>query len=793
MRSRSLTGCKNRISGKIVFAILTILLFVPIFFLHTVRGKLDLPETAACLGALFMYFIIVRLISRLHLTSILILLVLFSLAVFGLSVFLQPSNGERHPAQEETESTGSSFQGGPRFSPDESPVVSSLNEIQNRIDSLAFSGGEVIRNAGLFDGSGTLGVTLGAVGEVTSATAEIFIKTVYAGSNVARDDSILLSDGTVKESEHPLKIFALIIAVTFSIAIITLLRYLVLVERRKGTLLWFQMLVITLVLRILYVSLGMEDLLRRGISEISSSDIFLSISPFYVLLILFSVINAFRTDWIHYLNRWRKYLALAGTLGVMILSQSILRFYFNGSLTISSLALGTLIGCVFTVLLVFSSFAFIRILFLLPSARLVDRKLNQLRIMDGLGQSIYSTFNEDRIIHSSITLGRRLSGADRCWAVKLDGNNFSVWETTGDNSTEAVFSNEWHREILKRLEKTGGTLLFNRYPKTSLTRLTGDSSPLPGSIIASALKIRKKTFGILYASTNRQFGFMSESSAIVGTFARQVAAAVDNSRLMETELERERYREELAIARSIQEGFLPGKLPEIENIDLAGLSVPSMQVGGDYYDVFPIPGGFYGIAIGDVAGKGTAAALLMAALQSALHAIAPGMGKNAGETVASLNRVMSERMPDDKFITFFFGVLDPVEKTLSYCCAGHDPPILSEYDGKIKRLSEGGLVLGIVSDASYVTTTMKLNSGDRLLLFTDGITESMDSETETEFGSERLAAFLTGQQTLQPGTVLENLLDRLVSFRGQIAAMDDMTLLMITCAGYTNDVAGESE
>ncbi len=782
----------NRISGKITFVLLTILLFIPIFFLHTVRGKLDLPETAACLGALFMYFIIVRLFSRLHLTSILISLVLFSFAVLGLSVFLQPSNGEGATVQEETDGNSGSLQGDSRFSTDENPMLSGLNEIQNRIDSLAASSGEVIRNAGLFNGSRTMGVTLGAVGEVTSATAEIFIKTVYAGSNVARDDSILLSDGTVRESEHPLKILALIIAVIFSIAIITSLRYLVLVERRKGTLLWFQILVITFVLRILYVSLGMENLLRRGISEISSSDIFLSISPFYVLLILFSIVNAFRTEWIHYLNRWRKYLALAGTLGVMILSQSVLRFYFNGSLTISSLALGTLIGCVFTVLLVFSSFAFIRIIFLLPSARLVDRKLNQLRIMDGLGQSIYSTFDEDRIMHSSITLGRRLSGADRCWAVKLDKNNFSVWETTGNNSTESSFSNEWHREILERLERSGGTLLFNRYPNSSLTKLTGKNSPVPGSIIASALKIRKQTFGILYASTNRQFGFMSELSALVGTFARQVAAAVDNSRLMETELERERYREELAIARSIQEGFLPSELPEIENIDIAGLSVPSMHVGGDYYDVFPVPGGFYGIAIGDVAGKGTAAALLMAALQSALHAIAPGMGKNAGETVASLNRVMSERMPDDKFITFFFGVLDPVEETLSYCCAGHDPPILSEHDGKIRRLSEGGLVLGIVSDASYKTTTIKLNPGDRLLLFTDGITESMDSKTGMEFGSERLAAFLTAQETLQPGIVLENLLDRLESFRGHTAAMDDMTLLMMTCTGYSSNVAGET-
>lgn len=787
MRGGELSGLRSWISGRIFFVILTILLFVPLFFLRTSPGSLNLPEISACLGAVFLYLILTRLISRLHLTSVLVSLVIFSLTAFGLAVFLQPSISQEQTVPEEIVRTDSYLTKKSLLLHNDASEASGWTDIQKEIDGLAASGGDAIRNFDLFEGSGTVGMTLGALGEVTSATAEIFIRTVYAGSNVAQEDSIVLSEGTLRESEHPLKIFALIAAVIFSIAIIASLKYLVLVERRKGTLLWFQLLVITLVLRILYVSLGLEDLFRWAISGISSSDIILSISPFYVLLFILAFINSFRTDWVHYLNRWRKYVALAGALGVIILSQSVLRFYFRGGLTISSLALGTLIGCVFTILLIFSSVTFLKILFLLPSARLVDRKLNQLRIMDGLGQSIYSTFDEDKIVHASVTLGRRFSGADRCWAVKLDMKGFNSWEATGRDSSQAAFPPEWHREVLKRLEKTGETILYNRYPNSPLAGFAGKSSPMPGSLIASMLKIRKKTFGILYASTNRQFGFMNESKGLVETFARQVAAAIDNARLMERELERERYREDLAIARSIQESLLPGELPEIENIDIAGISVSSMQVGGDYYDVFPIPGGLYGIVIADVAGKGTAAALLMAALQSALHAIAPGMSDKAGDTVQRLNSLMSRRMPDDKFITFFYGVLNPVERTLSYCCAGHDPPILSGNDGIVSNLSEGGLVLGVKSDAVYRTTTMKLNPDDRLLLYTDGITESMNKETGEEFGSDRLSDFLTGQDSLQSQYILENLLDRLESFRGEVAALDDMTLLMITCTGYAAD------
>ncbi|MCD4700242.1 MAG: SpoIIE family protein phosphatase [Candidatus Aegiribacteria sp.] len=779
-----MTGFKIRISCRIFIVILTIFMFIPLFFLRTSPGSLSFSETSACLGAVFLYLIFARLISRLHLTSVLISLVIFTLIVFGLAVFLQPSVSEEQAVPDEAVHDNYLTKK-LLLLRDGSSEASGWAEIQSDIDSLAVSGGDAIRNLGLFDGSGTLGMTLGALGDVTSATAEVFIRAVYSGSNVAKEDSIILSEGTLRESEHPLKILALIAAILFSIAIVASLRYLVLVERRKGTLLWFQLLVITLVLRILYVSLGLEDLLRTAISGISNSEILLSISPFYVLLFIFAFINSFRTDWAHYLNRWRKYVALIGSLGVFMLSQSILRFYFRGGLTISSLALGTLIGCVFTILLIFSSVTFLKILFLLPSARLVDRKLNQLRIMDGLGQSIYSTFDEDKIVHASVTLGRRFSGADRCWAVQLDKKDFSFWEATGRDSSEAAFPDQWHREVLKRLEKAGGTILYNRYPNSPLAALAGKDSPVPGSLIASKLMIRKRTFGIIFASTNRQFGFMNESKGLIETFARQVAAAIDNARLMETELERERYREELSIARSIQESLLPGDLPEIENVDIAAISVPSMQVGGDYYDVFPIPGGFYGIAIADVAGKGTAAALLMAALQSALHAIAPGMSNIAGDTVQRLNDIMSRRMPDDKFITFFYGVLDPADRTLSYCCAGHDPPILVGSDGIISRLSEGGLVLGVKGDAEYRTTTIRLNTDDRLLLYTDGITESMDKETGEEFGTGRLEAFLAVQQSLQSRFILENLLDRLSSFRGEVAAFDDMTLLMITCTEYT--------
>ncbi|MFO8184061.1 MAG: GAF domain-containing SpoIIE family protein phosphatase, partial [Candidatus Aegiribacteria sp.] len=744
---------------RAVLTVAALLLFLPLFFFRTSPGVPDIPETCACLGALLLYLFLIRLISRLQLTSVLVSAMVFTAAVFGLTMYLQPapppSPESAEPLSAQLPEFGSSSSGGT-----DSSRTPDSPDIQSRIDSLATSGGRAIRNVGLFDAEGTLGMTLGTLGEMTSATAEVFIRTVYAGSNVFGEDSVAYSEEMRSESLHPLKVLALVAAVLFSVSILASIRYLVLVERKKRTLLWFRVMLVVLALRIVYISTGQEGLLHPAVASIGDPDVILSISPLYVLLILFAFINAFRTEWIHYLNRWRKYLALAGSLGVTILSQSVLRVYFSGGITVCSLALGTLIGCVFTVLLIFSSVAFVKILFLLPSARLVDRRLNQLRIIEGLSQSIYSTFDEDRIMHSSVTMGRRFTGADRCWAVKIEGGKFIPWQSTVRGDPRLLFPREWHREVLDRLERSG-TLLYNRYPSSPPARLAAHDSPVPGSLVASLIRIRKKTFGILYTSTQRQFGFVSETRALVETFARQVAAAVDNAGMMETELERERYREELAIARSIQESLLPGELPEVQGMDIAGISVPSRQVGGDYYDVFSLSGGLYGIAIADVAGKGTAAALLMAGLQSALYAIAPTLGRKAGGTVERLNSVMSRRMPDDKFITFFYAVLDPSRGTLDYCCAGHDPPIHVNGKGNVRRLDEGGLVLGVHSEASYTTSSMELAGGDRLMLFTDGVTESMKKDTEEEFGTERLVDFLASRDELRRH-VGDHPLDRLL-------------------------------
>jgi serine phosphatase RsbU (regulator of sigma subunit) len=757
-----------------------LLLFVPLFLPLGMAGRVDPGEASACLGVLSLYAALRPFSSRMPLSRRL-MLVLVLTGVFLLLIRLVAARPAMPPLD-----AAASDRAVPPFSmlqaPDEAggPRNTPI-EIRGTIDSFAREGGKAIRRFGLFRGSGTVGNTMGALGAVTSTTAEVLIRTVYSGSNVVMEDSVAWPTGTEARAPGVLAVLALAGAAATAVLLLIQVRYLILVERRKGTLGRFRVMVSAVFLQVLYVSLGLDSGVRQALSSLGvETRVLLSVSPFYLILILYSIINGFRVQWIHYMNRWRKYLALVGAGVMIVLSQSVLSTFYSGRLTACSIALGSLAGCVATALFFYSIVTAVSIMLHLPSARLVDRKLEQLRILDGLGQSLYSTFEEDQIMATAVSLGRRIAGADRCWAVRPEIDSFEPWGDGGGAAGDMAHPPAWHREALQQLQDGDGTLLINRYASSPLAGLAGTGSPPIGSLLASLLRIRKRTIGILYTSTDRQYGFMTESGGLFATFARQVAAAVENSRLITYQIEQERYHEELAIARAIQEGLLPGELPVVDSFDIAGASVPSRQVGGDYYDVFSLPGGLCAFAIADVAGKGTAAALLMAALESALHAIAPSLGTDAGGIVDRLNRLMSERMPSDKFITFFYGVLDPSTGEVSYCCAGHDPPLLLRADGDTELLVCGGLVLGVLDTAGYETGTVHMADGDRLILYTDGITETMDRESgELEFGAEGLVRFLTEHSGLRSRDLLDALMSALTAYRGDAPAADDMTLLII--------------
>jgi len=235
--------------------------------------------------------------------------------------------------------------------------------------------------------------------------------------------------------------------------------------------------------------------------------------------------------------------------------------------------------------------------------------------------------------------------------------------------------------------------------------------------------------------------------------------------------------QELAKAREIQEELLPKKIPQIKGLDVTGAWQPASTVGGDYFDVLKFSEKKIGVCIGDVVGKGISAALLMANLQASFRAFA-SEEVSPSTLVTKLNEVISNNIAPDKFVTFWYCTIDTNENRLTYASAGHWPPILFHKSGEgIPLRGVGGTPLGILPDWNYEEEAFPLSSGDRLVLYTDGLTEVMNSDQQ-EFGERRLLELCSNNIALSAAELLTAIRKEVVSFcNGNF--QDDFTLVVV--------------
>jgi sigma-B regulation protein RsbU (phosphoserine phosphatase) len=238
-----------------------------------------------------------------------------------------------------------------------------------------------------------------------------------------------------------------------------------------------------------------------------------------------------------------------------------------------------------------------------------------------------------------------------------------------------------------------------------------------------------------------------------------------------------RSQEEAKTARNIQMNFLPKSNPEIAGYEIAGKSVPAFNVGGDYYDFIRLDDHRLAIGIGDVSGNGLAASLVMANLQAtirgqAFYDIDPGV------CLERANRLLFGSTDARTFISLFFGILDSQKNTLAYANAGQDPPMLFSADGRSELLKKRGIALRMKNDAAYEQEEIALNPGDRLLMYTDGITEAMNNSKE-EFGTERLRELMSRWKGMSAPGVIDQIIENVISHVGSLAQNDDMTLVVL--------------
>jgi phosphoserine phosphatase RsbU/P len=303
-----------------------------------------------------------------------------------------------------------------------------------------------------------------------------------------------------------------------------------------------------------------------------------------------------------------------------------------------------------------------------------------------------------------------------------------------------------------------------------------------GGGISSAFDFGGETYRFQLFDKESRSGiipFDETDQLLLDALSRQVHASLENLFLHQEALEKQKIEQDIAVAASIQQRILPKTLPGIDGYDIAGINIPSKSVGGDYYDCIPLPDGRFAMVIADVAGKGVPAALLVSSFHAYLTAYLEG-AMPLVDLAVRLNRVIARASTEDKFITAFFALLTPSSGALESVSAGHNPVFLRHTDGTLQELSLGGIPLGMLDmDFPYRSESLTLKSGERLLLYTDGIPEATDGRQRLYDQDFPLKEFVGGHIPVRAETFIQELIADVKKFTGPAPQNDDITALYL--------------
>lgn len=303
-----------------------------------------------------------------------------------------------------------------------------------------------------------------------------------------------------------------------------------------------------------------------------------------------------------------------------------------------------------------------------------------------------------------------------------------------------------------------------------------------GAELLLPLAVKDKLLGVLALGQKRsEEPFTPNDIRLLETVAAQAGMALENSQLAaaitEAVAQRERLNREVEIAGEVQERLFPQNLPVIDGLDYWGYCRPARGVGGDSYDFLRLENGVFAFSIGDVSGKGIPAALLMASLQSALRGQAMSLPGDLGVMISTLNRLIFDSSPSNRYATLFYAQYDAATRVLTYVNGGHCPPMVVR-GGAIHRLEDGGPVVGLFRPARFTHGTFAIEPGDLLVGFTDGISEAMNAADE-EWGEEALGEFLLAHKADTARDIIPKIVSAADGFANGHPQHDDMTLIAV--------------
>lgn len=415
-------------------------------------------------------------------------------------------------------------------------------------------------------------------------------------------------------------------------------------------------------------------------------------------------------------------------------------------------------------------------------ASAISSRSELLALISKVGVTLLSSTGLDDTLSQVASLVFEAVPADRCVIMLRDekvegGMKIAVARVRGqDESPKEV---RISRTVMDEVIKNGKSVLTSDAQHDP--RYASQTMALLGirSVLAVPLSVDEhEVFGIIYAdSPTYEATFTEEHLNILTTLASVGSIRVENARLLDERFERERMEHELKLATEIQQRFQPSQMPTFDGYEFQGISFSCYEIGGDYYDFIERHDDKMFIALGDVSGKGTAAALLMSSLHAAIHAQVAAKS-TLEETVTSVNRYLANNTPANRFVTLFIAELDLTDGTLRYINAGHNPPLIGHTDGRVEQLESGGFPLGIMPMAEYEVGNTTLQIGEAIVIYSDGVSEANNLKDE-EFGIERLTEVVRKNLSASASALRDKVESALSAFTQTAPANDDITLVIV--------------
>jgi sigma-B regulation protein RsbU (phosphoserine phosphatase) len=406
-------------------------------------------------------------------------------------------------------------------------------------------------------------------------------------------------------------------------------------------------------------------------------------------------------------------------------------------------------------------------------------------------EKLHQLIDASRALNSTLDLGRLLDiildtalrtvDGDRGTVYLVDATKEELWSIILKGKQQVTIRLPFGRGIAGYVAASGDTLnipdayLDPRF-NPDVDRQTGYRT---STILCMPMKNKDgEIIGVFQLLNKRGGPFTAEDEQFITALSIHASLAIENARLYEEEKALAGIREEVRLAAKIQMDLLPKSVPDVEGYELAGTSIPAQAVGGDYFDFIRLADGRTGVCLGDVSGKGMPASLLMANVQATLRGQTLLDRGGVAGTVRRSNRLLYETTPPEKFVTLIYGALDPGKHTFCFTNAGHDHPVLFRKKGKTLRLQSGGIVLGILPDYDYTEETVEFHPGDVLVIYSDGICESMNAAQE-QFGIERLTAVVAARLGEGAQQILKAVVAAAKEHAGDAPQYDDMTVVVV--------------